>query len=150
MSTKSTKELENILESTHPKKMQSFLSENKSSMAGDKAFYYYMKDLLMDKGILLKDLYIHAGVSESYGGKILSMEKHTTNRDVILKFCIAGHFTKTETNRALKLYGFSELYSKDPRDACIIVALNNEDYDLAIVDEMLKENGLTGILSDAS
>lgn len=45
-------------------------------MADDKkAFYYYIKDVLDEKRIKLKDVYLLAGVSESYGGQIITMEK---------------------------------------------------------------------------
>lgn len=81
--------------------------------------------LLHEKNIKLKDVYSFAGVTESYGSKIVTMEKHTKDRDLIIRLCLAGHFNWDETNRALKLYGLSELYAKDPRDACIIVAVNN-------------------------
>ncbi len=146
---KPTQELESMLEGTHPDHLSDFLKNNRSSMADSpKAFYYYMKDTLESKRILLKDVYSMAGVTESYGSKILSMEKHTTNRDLILRLCIAGHFTREETDKALKLYGFNTLYAKDPRDACIIVALNHRKYMLCDVDDMLAENGFEKISDD--
>ena len=76
------------------------------------------------------------------------MEKHTKNRDLILRLCIAGHFNWDETNRALKLYGLSELYAKDPRDACIIVAVNNRIYDLAEINDMLTERKLQPLITE--
>lgn len=80
-------------------------------------------------------------VTESYGSKIFTMEKHTKDRDLIIRFCIAGHFNWDETNRALKLYGLNELYAKDPRDAVLIVAINNRIYNLYDIDEMLLNMG---------
>lgn len=149
MEPKPTNELESILENTHPDQIGRYLQENRNSMADDKkAFYYYMKDTLDEKKIKLKDIYSIAGVTESYGSKIISMEKHTTNRDLIIRFCIAGHFTREETNKALRLYGFNELYAKDPRDACIIAAINFEKYMLCDIDDILIENNLPRISSD--
>ena len=113
-----------------------FLDENRAELKDDcKAFYYHMKNTIEKKGLFLKDVYMSAGVSESYGGKIITMEKHTKNRDLIIRLCLAGHFNLMETNRALKLYGMSELYPKISRDACIIVAINNHKYDRFSVDE---------------
>lgn len=143
MIEKPTDELNKILSETKPGAVDEYLSENSRYMAGDeKSFYYYVKDILDAKRIRLKDIYSFAGVSESYGSKIITMEKHTTNRDLILRLCIAGHFSWDETSRALKLYGMNELYSKDPRDACIIVALNNRMFDLGDIDDILIRNGL--------
>ena len=120
-----------------------YLEENKAELKDDsKAFYYHMKNTVEKKGLFLKDVYLSAGVSESYGGKIITMEKHTKNRDLIIRLCIAGRFDLTETNRALKLYGMSELYPKISRDACIIVAINNHIYDLIRVDDCLRAEDL--------
>ena len=55
---------------------------------------------------------------------------------------MAGRFNWKQTDRALKLYGFNELYAKNKRDACIIVALNNRMFDLYKVNDMLEEQGL--------
>lgn len=146
-----TDELNAMLEDVKPEQLHTFLRENSRYLAqGEKAFYYYMKDVLEDKNIRLKDVYSFAGVSESYGSKIISMEKHTKNRDLILLFCIAGHFNLLETNRALKLYGFNELYGKEPRDACIIVALHNRIYDLSRIDDILEEHGFRHLMRKES
>ena len=111
-------------------------------------FYYYFKDVLYEKKIKLKDVYLYADVSEAYGSKIITMEKHTKNRDLIIRLCLAGHFTWDETNRALKLYGMTELYAKDPRDACLIVAINHRKYDINEVNEMLIEQGMDILSKD--
>ena len=143
MQKKVTDELDKILESVRPEQINIYYKNNRQYMAeGKKAFYYYMKDVLESKNILLKDVYSFAGVTESYGSKILTMEKHTKNRDLIIRFCMAGHFLLGETNRALKLYGMSPLYAKDKRDACLIVAINNRKYDLFGIDNLLEEHGL--------
>ncbi|MCR5691590.1 MAG: hypothetical protein K6G62_05165 [Eubacterium sp.] len=142
MREKATKELEELLEDMKPEEIGTYLKTNQSYLAdAKKSFYYYMKDVLESKSILLKDVYVAAGVSESYGGKILSMEKHTKNRDLILRLCIGGHFLLDEINRALKLYGMSPLYAKDPRDACLIVAINNRKYELFEIDDLLESQG---------
>lgn len=143
MQEKATDELDKILANVRPEQINTYYKNNRQYMEeGKKAFYYYMKDVLESKNILLKDVYSFAGVTESYGSKILTMEKHTKNRDLIIRFCIAGHFLLGETNRALKLYGMSPLYAKDKRDACLIVAINNRKYDLFEIDNLLEEHGL--------
>ena len=149
MLKKPTDELNKLLENMRPDDLDSYLSDNSKYMAeGPKAFYYYMKDVLDSKNIRLKDIYSFAGVSESYGSKILSQEKHTTDRDLIIRFCIAGHFTWDETSRALKLYGMNELYAKDPRDACLIVAIKNRIYNFSDIDELLIDKGFHKLTPD--
>ncbi len=149
MNGKSTTYLNRILEKVKPDQFKSFLNDNNKYMtASDKAFYYYMTDVIGTKGIKLKDIYSFAGVSESYGSKVLTMEKHTRNRDLIIRFCIAGHFSWDETNKALKLYGLNELYAKNTRDACIIVAINNRIYDLAKIDDLLLAGNMKKLSED--
>lgn len=144
MQEKSTYEVEEILKSMRPEQLQQFYKENTHNMVdANKAFYYYMKDIVEAKNIRFKDMYILAGVSESYGEKIIRMEKHTKSRDLLIKLCIAGHFSIVETNKALKLYGMNTLYSKDKRDAALIVALNNRIYDLFEIDDILEKQGLS-------
>ena len=101
-----------------------------------------MKQTIQSKGIKLKEVYAFAGFSESYGSQLLYEDKHTSDRDMILRLCIAGHFTWDETNRVLKLYGFTELYAKDPRDACLIVQINNRIYDIHRINEELQKRDL--------
>lgn len=149
MEKKPTDELNELLENMKPDQLDAYFKENEQYMAdAKKAFYYYMKDVLDEKNIKLKDVYTSAGVTESYGSKIITMEKHTKNRDLIIRFCIAGHFNWDETNRALKLYGMTELYAKDSRDACIIVAINNRIFNLYDINEMLTRQGLEKLAAD--
>ena len=146
MLQKPTDEMEKALSEVRPDQIDSYLKTNSQYMVDeDRAFYLYMKGVLKRKNIMLKDLYARMNVSEKYGGQILTMEKHTPNRDLIICFCIAGHFDWNETGRALKLYGFNELYAKDPRDAIIMVALNNRIYNFETIDDMLVKKGFDKI-----
>lgn len=149
MQEKPTNELDEMLGNMKPGELSGFYKENSKYLADDKkAFYYYFKDVIESKNIFLKDVYSFAGVSESWGGKIITMEKHTKNRDLILRLCIAGHFSLVEINRALKLYGMNSLYAKDKRDACLIVAINNRIYDLSELDELLEKQGFVKLTAD--
>ena len=135
MQKKPTDELNDLLENMKPNQLEAYFKNNGKYMADE-------------KNIKLKDVYSFAGVTESYGSKIFTMEKHTKDRDLIIRFCIAGHFNWDETNRALKLYGLNELYAKDPRDAVLIVAINNRIYNLYDIDEMLLEHGLERLTTE--
>ncbi len=143
MIDKPTNELDELLSSAKPDDIDKYIKDNRKYMADDdKSFYYHYKNVIDEKNIKLKDVYSFAGFTESYGGQVIRMEKPTSNRDTILRLCLAGHFNLLETNRALKLYGMNELYSKDSRDACIIVAINNRIFDFGKINDMLTERGL--------
>ena len=149
MQEKKTADLDALLETMRPDQAAEFFEENREDMADEgKAFYYYMKNAFDAKSLKLKDIYSFAGVSESWGEKILRMEKHTKSRDLIIRFCIAGHFSLRETNRALKLYGMTPLYSRNKRDVCIILAINNRIFDLSQVDDLLTGQGFVQLSID--
>lgn len=151
MKEKSTNELDEMLKGMKPGQLEQYFKENRDYIVDTgKAFTYYMKNVIDRKNLIYnnrkfqyKDIYSFAEVSETYGEKILNMEKHTRNRDLIIRFCIAGHFLLDEMNTALKLYGMPPLYAKDKRDACIIVAINNRKYDLDEIDDILEKQKLT-------
>lgn len=143
MEEKSTTELDQILNTLTSSGVKTYISAQKNHMiTAEKAFYYYYKDILESKNIRLKDVYTRISISYGYGSKIVTQEKHTNDRDLIIKLCLGGHFNLEEINHALKLYGFASLYSKDPRDACIIVAVNNKIFMLEKVNEILTKNKL--------
>ena len=148
MLDKKTSDIDNLINNITPDQIDSFYQENGKHMASDdKAFYYFMKDTIEAKNILLKDIYMQADVTESYGEKIIRMEKHTKNRDLIIRLCLAGHFSLIETNRALKLYGMSPLYSKNKRDALIIVLINNRVFRIHDVNDNLQKHNLDPLTS---
>ena len=144
MQHKPTDELNKLLENMKPDELNEYLAKNREFLNDDdKAFYNYMKETIRQKGIKLKDVYAFGGFSESFGSQLLYGVKHAADRDMIIRLCLAGHFTWDETNRALKIYGYSELYAKDPRDACLIVQINNRIYDINEINEVLAGKGLT-------
>ncbi len=146
MLQKPTDELDHMLESTEIQGIDSYLRENQKYMAsGEKIFSDYMKELYFSKHMKLTDVYMKCGFSQSYGEHLLDQSAHTNQRDYVLRFCLVGQFTLEETNRALKLYGMKELYSKDPRDAILIVAIHQRSYDPEKLDALLLEHGFEGV-----
>ena len=139
-----TDDLTNILKSTNPEDLTEFFERHWSSIISDsKPFATYMRTLLKAKGIKQLDAFIRADIPEHYGYRIISEERHTKQRDVILRLCVGGHLSLDETQKALKLYGLSPLYSKAPRDAVIMVAINNEIDNVHEVDTLLEEHKMS-------
>ena len=105
-------------------------------------FSVYFKELFREKKITQQEVFLKADIPERYGYKLLSGEKKTRQRDIIIRICYAATFTLQETQRALKKYGMSELYAKIPRDALIMIAFNERPGGIIEVNELLKKNGL--------
>lgn len=118
MSEKSTKELNEVLGRTHLSEFDAYCKENRESMNPEEgAFCIYLKQLLVEKRLTQQSVFLKADIPERYGYKLLSGEKRTKQRDIILRICYAAELTLEETQRALKKYQMPELYAKIPRDA---------------------------------
>ena len=143
MKKKNTKELVDILGKTHISEFDKFCKEQKDSMDPDEhAFSEYIKGLLKEKKMTQQMVFLKADIPERYGYKLLSGEKHTRQRDVILRICYAAEMTLEETQRALQKYGMPQLYAKIPRDALLIIIFNERPGGIIEVNELLSEKGM--------
>jgi hypothetical protein len=134
--------LEKALGNTHVDDFEGYISENQDSIINsEEDFYIYIKDLLHQKNISQQLTFLKADIPEKYGYKLLSGEKRTRQRDVILRICYAAELTLEETQRALKKYGLPELYAKVPRDAFLMVVFNDRPGSVIDVNSLLKEKG---------
>lgn len=142
MQEKDTNELEKTLGKTHLSDYDKYIKNNKESILSESnSFSTYIKELLTQKGIKQQEVFLKADVPERYGYKLLSGEKHTRQRDVILRICYAAEFSLNETQRVLKKYGMAELYAKDQRDALIMIAFNERPGSIIDVNTTLKNHG---------
>ena len=145
MNEKRTQDLEKVLGSTHISKFEAYCRENKDSMNDEDAFSIYVKELILQKGFTQQKVFLNADIPERYGYKLLSGEKHTRQRDIILRICYAAYFTLEETQRALRKYEMPELYAKIPRDALLMIAFNKRPGNILEVNELLKNNGFDSL-----
>ena len=143
MKEKNTKELNEVLGKTHLSDFEKYCAENKESVSDNsEAFSIYVKNLLQEKKLTQQYVFLQADITERYGYKLLSGEKRTRQRDVILRICYAAKFSLAETQRALKKYEMPELYSKVPRDALLMIAFNERPGSILDVNDLLNQKGL--------
>jgi hypothetical protein len=110
-------------------------------------FTDFMRQTFREKKLSQKEIFIRADLDDRYGYKLISEQKHTTQRDTILRLCLAARFDLNETDEALILYGMAPLHARIPRDAAFIVAIQNRVYDIHDVDAILRENDLPPFLT---
>ena len=136
------------LAALRPEDLAGFLSRSADDLIrSEHPFADYMREKFREKGILQQDVFLAADLPERYGYKLVSMQKHTTQRDTILRLCLAARFDLHETDEALILYGMAPLYARIPRDTAFIVAIQNQVYDIHDVDAILRENALPPFLT---
>lgn len=143
MKKKTTGDLEKILGSTHVNEFSEYLSKNAESMiSSDRAFSEYIRAIIKKNKLRKQDIFLAADIPERYGYKLLTEEKRTRQRDVILRICYASELTLDETQTALKLYRMPQLFAKVPRDALIMICFNERPGDIIDVNAFLKKNGM--------
>lgn len=147
MEESTTEKLNKVLKSAHIEDFDNFKSENKDKLTSyDYAFSNYMHDLIDKSDLNMQQLAVRAGLVESTFRDTIN-ETKAKDRDKIIRICVAMELTLEETNRALKLSKLSELYSKEKRDALIILCINNKVYNVDKVDELLTENNFNKLNS---
>ncbi len=146
-----TNKLEDKLIKANVETISEFFKENKDEMVNNEyAFAEYMRQMIKEKGVSQQDIFLYADIPERYGYKLISQEKHTRQRDIILRICYSANFTLDETQKALRLYGMPELYVEFPRDAMLMIIFRDRPGDVIKVNALLRKNGLEPLRSSGS
>lgn len=143
MIKKSTDELENILGQTTTTNIEQYLAENADNMvATERPFSVYMHEMIRKYGKTQQEVFLQADFPERFGYKLLSEEKHTKQRDYIIRICYATGMSLEETQTALTLYGMAPLYARIPRDAVLMIAFNQHKGTILDVNTLLSTHKL--------
>ena len=122
--------------------LDSFLKQNAGKMITEaRPFAEYMRRKLREKGLLQQNVFLAADLSEGFGYKLISEEKRTRQRDVILRLCLAAEFGPEEVQEALLRYGVAPLWWRFPRDAVLLATIGNGVHDLQKVNAILEQHG---------
>ena len=139
---KTTGDLERILLNSHEDDINNYFDNEKSELLKI-SFGDYFREILLRKKITQQMVFLRADISEKYGYRLISGEKHTNRRDVIIRLCYAGDLSFEETQRALKLYGMAPLYARIKRDALLISFFRKHNGNILDLNQFLKANGET-------
>ena len=151
MHQQDTGELELKLENIHPDQIAAFIRENADDLLGNRRdFMDYMNRKIKERNLLKKDVIMRADINQGYGYKLLTQEKVTKQRDVILRICYAAEFTLEETQYALRLYRMETLYVRDARDALIMTCFNDRPGNIINVNELLLRNNMQPLRSSGT
>ena len=132
-----------------PDELADYLEQHREDwITSSHPFADYMRMKFREKGVLQQNVFLAADLSESYGYKLIAEEKHTRQRDTILRLCLAARFRLEEVQEALILYGMAPLHGRFVRDAVLTVAVQNGIYDLCEVNCLLQSCGQTPLIED--
>ena len=101
MEPETTGRLNAILKNCDETGIADFLSEHRDALIGEKAFAEYIRGCLKKHDIRQQEAFLAADIPERYGYRLITGEKHTRQRDTILRLCLGGKFTLREVTRAL-------------------------------------------------
>ena len=139
MNEKTTERLDKILQSADTGDFSVYskqeLSDELPSLSD------YLNEYIGKNGLLVSDIVKNSGLSRDYAYAILNGNRKNPTKDRIIALCLAIHMNLVETQRALKICGMV-LYSKNKRDAALIICINREIYDINKVNDFLLENEL--------
>ena len=137
------------LRGVRPEELPRFLLANRTELiTSPRPFADYIRAKLREKGVLRQNVFLAADLSENYGYKLIAEEKHTRQRDVILRLCLTARFDREEVQEALILCGMAPLYGRFARDAVLLVAIQNGVYELGEVNRLLERCGQPPLVKD--
>ena len=129
--------------------LPAFLERHREDLiTSPRPFADYMRRKFREKGILQQNVFLAADLSENYGYKLIAEEKHTRQRDTILRLCLAAGFKLEEVQEALILYSMAPLHGRMARDAVLAVAAQNGIHDLREVNRLLQSCGQAPLMRD--
>lgn len=135
----STSGLLHVLQSTPMSQFARYRQEHLAQAAT--SFVAYMDGLIAEKGLKRQDIFQRADLDQKYGYKLLTGERHTNDRDKLMRMFFAMELSLRQVQRALELYGLPALYPRKSRDALLSICLNQGIHQVDRVNELLEEQG---------
>lgn len=133
-SLKDTDELINEIKKS--KDFESYMQANQQDMF-NKSLSEYLNCLIEEKNTTKSNVIRKSNLNRSYVYQILSGKKHP-GRDKVIALSYGLNLKINEIQFLLKLAGYRELYARDPRDALVIYAIEN-DYNIMDTNQLLYE-----------
>ena len=140
---KTTQETDNYLKGLRPDEFGKYLTGDYSADYRDLADY--LNRYIAARGLAVPAIVEHSLLSRNYAYQILNGTRKNPSRERLIPLCLAMRMSLEDTNRALKLSKAGELYSRIPRDAAIIVCINNGIFDVMQVNDYLVRNGFEAL-----
>lgn len=134
---KSTEDLLNEIRQTD--EIQKFIKRNDDEYLS-KPLCEIVGGIIKDKKLKKADVVARSGLNRIYAYQILS-GKRVPSRDKLIALCFGLLSGLEETDKLLKLAGYSTLYAKNKRDSIIIFAINSGK-SVFSANELLFDNGL--------
>lgn len=114
--------LEQIQNSNNAKSGMKYIKENVEIKKDINLSEYLNQYLFNHQNLKQSDIIRDSGLARTYAYEIFNGKKNAS-RDKVIAICFAANMSLDETNHALTYSGNGQLYAKNNRDACIILAI---------------------------
>ena len=140
MNEEKTKSLDNILKSAKMTDFDKYVNDKIPDNVPSLSSYLedYLASHSLDRNTVVKS----SGISKDYAYSIINGNRTNPARDRLIALCLAMHMPIDDFQHTLKLAGLGELYSKNQRDAAVIISVNNQKWDVNELNEFLYDHGL--------
>lgn len=140
MDENETSRLDSILENADLDDFDAFIA--RADKEGYGSLSEYLNVYIAKHELVLSDIVRKSQLSRDYAYAIFNGHKASPTRDRVIAICIAMGMNLQETQRALKICNAGVLYSKNDRDAAVIICINREIYDIDKVNEFLYNHSM--------
>lgn len=137
MTAKDTDELMHLLQDTKTTAQLQTYTNTLAEQTILQTFPEYLNSKMIERNISPAELIAAAQIQRNYGYQILNGTRKPS-RDKILALCLALGLDLPETQRALTLAQFGQLYPKNQRDSIFIFSINKQ-LSVLQVNELLDE-----------
>lgn len=103
------------------------------------SFFSFMDQYINEHGLKRQFVIQKAMLPLSYGYKILNGQKHTKDRDIIIRLCIAMGMVINDVQQAILYYNMPPLQEGDTRDFIIITGITHKQ-DIYTIQEWLEQS----------
>lgn len=137
MTPKDTDELMHLLQDTRTTAQLQTYTDTLAEQTTLQTFPEYLNSKMIERTISPAELIAAAQIQRNYGYQILNGTRNPS-RDKVLALCLALGLDLSETQRALTLAQFGQLYPKNRRDSIFIFSINKK-LSVLQVNELLDE-----------
>lgn len=137
---KETSMLDGILENTTLDDFEKYIAKHNSDSYT--SLSDYLNEYIAENSLVLADVIKRSMMSRDYAYSIFNGHRANPTRDRVIAICLACEMDLASVQRALKICNAGILYSKNNRDAAVMICINRGIRKVQDVNDFLYEHNM--------
>lgn len=137
---KETSMLDGILENTTLDDFEKYIAKHNSDSYT--SLSDYLNEYIAEHSLVLADVIKRSMMSRDYAYSIFNGHRANPTRDRVIAICLACEMDLASVQRALKICNAGILYSKNNRDAAVMICINRGIRKVQDVNDFLYEHNM--------